>query len=226
MREYKLNAEALKIMAMARNNYILVQMAKTLGRSEAAISQKTDTLAKHGFFTKAKAGTTTMFLFLPKGEAIINDLARIGAESLSNRGANQGEPFVRLHRNEFKWDLLVKPSFLGLPIMFEANKIDYKRLGLNNQEGYTFVSRQYAGMITGKSLLLIGQEKIGRYSQMHKLLLEMYEEAEKNCRELEVKLGIKIKRVDKYLTYAHCTKIECAFLDNPYAKIINKGKSS
>jgi hypothetical protein len=93
--------------------------------------------------------------------------------------------------------------------------------GLNNHHDPIFRYKTYTAIISGISLILRCQERIGSCLETPKLICDIFDEANAIALEIEDMFGIKLLRKDKDTIYADCIKLEIALLDNPLAKAIN-----
>jgi DNA-binding Lrp family transcriptional regulator len=221
MRNYKPDKKAYDITILACSGDTQIQIAKELNMTESAVSQRINTLQKYGYLIKNKSGVINTFGLAPLGIALVTEMARRGMQPLCKTDFESNEQFVRIHNVEARYDVKTSLRPSKPPLVLSTAKIEYKLVGLKNHSSVLFVHKKHTVMLTPTSLIVYGQDIVGKSTELNELYLEALDAADSIALDLEAKLGIKLKRLDKNTLIKHLIKLHIALIDNPIAKLIN-----
>ncbi len=87
-----------------------------------------------------------------------------------------------------------------------------------------FVHKKYTVMLTPDSLIIYGQDVIGKYAEIDTLWLTALDTIDSVALDLEARLGIRLKGIKDTLI-KHLIKLHVALIDNMLAEIINDKNS-
>ncbi len=221
MRDYTPDDKASKIFVLIANGSTQDQMVKELGISKSAVSQRTDILQKHGYFVKKRVGIINELVLTSLGTAAIAKIARWGYNCFTYKPS-----MFRLHGIIAKCELL-NPLDKYEPLqILDREKIRYKPDGLKNQASGVFTYNKSKAILRPRSLLLYPSEIYADDTEnLYAVDNEGMNDWVKEFIDLENKLGLKFKRIDKDTLRIKILQKHIALTNNPIAKFSNNGGS-
>jgi hypothetical protein len=220
---YKPDRLAEQIIALAGQGFTQKQIADKLGKSQTIVCQRTKTLVKYDYLVKEKYGFITQLTLKSKAIATIAKYVRIPDAPLSAEKASESDPIIRIHNIQSNFELANELGKMEPPEIFSRTKFRYTPVKLKNHLQANFRCQdKITATLTPNCLLLHKKEEYCRLSELDNFLIDQYENFKDMALELEVKLGIKVLRLDKYTIRFRITKLEIALIDNTLAKIINQ----
>lgn len=218
MRNYTPDDKARKILVLIANGYTQVQMTKELGISKSAVSQRVGILQKHGHLVKKRAGIINELVLTSLGTVAVAKIARWGYNCFTNKPS-----MFRLHGIIAECELL-NPLDKYEPLqILDRGKMVYKKDGLKNQASGVFTYNKSTAILRPRSLWLYPSEIYADDTEnLYTVDNEGMNDWVKEFVELENKLGLKFKRIDKDTLRIKILQKHVALTNNPIAKFLPK----